>query len=70
VYASRIYEAAMRVAGVESVRVVRFQRYGKLPANELADGVIPMAPSEVARCDNDPSFPEAGRFEVSVEGGL
>jgi predicted phage baseplate assembly protein len=70
VYLSRIYEAATNVPGVQSVRVVRFQRYGKLPANEIADGFIAMSSFEVARCDNDPSFPESGRFEVQAEGGL
>ena len=69
VYLSRVYEAAMQVAGVASVRVVRFKRYGKPAATELADGFAPMSSREVARLDNDPSLPENGRLEISVEGG-
>jgi predicted phage baseplate assembly protein len=69
VFLSRVYEAAMQLSGVASVRVVRFKRYGKPAATELADGFVPMSSREVARLDNDPSLPENGRLEIAVEGG-
>jgi len=70
VHLSRIHQAAMTVPGVNHLQVVRLQRFGKLPATELADGLLPIAPLEVAQCDNDRSRPENGRFELEMEGGL
>lgn len=70
VYLSRIYEAALAVPGVKDLEVVRFRRYGKQAAGELAAGEIKFGPLEVARCDQDPNFPENGRLEIELEGGL
>jgi hypothetical protein len=70
VYLSRIYEAAMEVAGVASVEVTRFQRWGKLPADELENGVLTPGALEVIRLDNDPNFPENGKIDFNMEGGL
>jgi predicted phage baseplate assembly protein len=66
---SRVTAAAMRVEGVASVKVDRFERLDDGPANEIETGVLPIGPLEVARLDNDPSSPENGVLTVKVEGG-
>lgn len=70
VYLSQIYEAAMRVTGVASVDVLRFQRWGKTANQEIESGVLALGPIEVARLDNDPNFPENGKLEIQSRGGL
>jgi len=69
-YLSRVYEAALTVAGVESVEVQTFQRWGKNPQGELAAEVLTVGPYEVVQLDNDPNFPENGKIDFRVEGGL
>ena len=69
VYLSTIYETATGVAGVSSVVVEVFQRYGRVAQGELATGEIKMEASEVARLDNDPNFPENGIMVITVDGG-
>jgi hypothetical protein len=70
VYLSQIYAVAMQVPGVQSVEVERFQRLGKAPNRELEDGVLRTGRLEVVRLDNDPNFPENGRLELVMRGGL
>jgi hypothetical protein len=70
VYLSRLFEAATEVAGVEWVQALRFQRFGKVAANELEHEVLTPAPREVAMLDNDPNFPENGRLELALKGGM
>jgi len=70
VYLSQIYETAMDVAGVEWVLATRFQRFGKVAGNELDEEALRPAPREVARLDNDPNFPENGRLELAMKGGM
>jgi hypothetical protein len=70
VYLSQIFEVAMAVAGVEWVQAKRFQRFGKTPAQELEQEVLNPAPREVAVLDNDPNFPENGRLELAMKGGM
>ena len=69
VYLSRLYAAVEAVEGVESAEVRIFQRWGKLPDGELARGFILMDRLEVARLDNDPSFPENGSLRITMLGG-
>lgn len=69
VFASAIVAAAMAVDGVQSATVTRFQQFGKKSTGELAAGVLAPGDLEVARLDDDPSFPENGRVELDVEGG-
>lgn len=69
-YLSRLCAAAMDVDGVGSVQLERFQRWGKLPNHELDNGVITAAPLEILRLDNDPNFPENGKLEFELHGGL
>ena len=68
-YLSRLYAAVERVEGVESAVVRRLQRYGQTPAGELEHGVLPVAPWEIVRLDNDPSFAEHGVLTVIGKGG-
>lgn len=70
VYASRLVTVAQSVAGVESVKLVKFERLFEGPNQELEDGVIPIKAFEIARLDNDPNFPEHGRIKFEVKGGL
>jgi predicted phage baseplate assembly protein len=70
VHLSRVYETAMSVDGVASVEVKRFQRFGKAPNQELDTGVLQPASLEIAQLDNDPNFPENGRIEFEMDGGL
>jgi hypothetical protein len=67
VYLSKIIETALKIPGVNSITVDTFQRYGKLPNNELAKAKIVIAPSEIARLDNDPNFQENGKIAFSQE---
>jgi hypothetical protein len=69
-YLSQIYDAAMRVEGVASVDVLKFQRWGHPANQELANGLIRAARLEILRLDNDPNFPENGRLELEMLGGL
>ncbi len=70
VYLSQIYGAAMDVSGVRSIVATRFQRWGKAPNQELELEVLAPGAMEIVRLDNDPNFPENGRLELSMEGGL
>ena len=68
-YVSHIVAAAQAVRGVESVRVTKLNRLFERPNSELENGVLPLGPLEVARLDNDPSFPEHGIFTLLLCGG-
>jgi len=70
VYLSQIYQRAMEVAGVASVEVKRFQRWGKKPDNEKEEGFLEPEVLEVIRLDNDPNFPENGKIDFEMYGGL
>jgi hypothetical protein len=70
VYLSRLYTAVEHVEGVESAAVKVFKRYWAVANRELENGVIPLGDHEIARLDNDPSFPENGVLRLSAVGGL
>lgn len=67
--ASRIVAVAQSIEGVAGVVLERFERLFEGPNDELANGVLPIGPLEVARLDNDPSEPENGQLTLSLEGG-
>lgn len=77
IYLSRLYAAVERVAGVESVAVLRFaQRYEADPdparpatRRNLNRGYIDAGRLEIIRLDNDPNFPENGLLSITVRGG-
>jgi hypothetical protein len=68
-YLSRLVAAVMAVEGVQSVQALKFQRLGRLPANEIAEGVIRPNDVEVLQLSDDPSFPEQGRLVLQMGGG-
>jgi predicted phage baseplate assembly protein len=69
VYLSPIYAAARSVAGVVSVTATTFQPQGVNTNQYLSAGEIPLAPLQVARLDNDPSYPNHGQLTLNMEGG-
>jgi hypothetical protein len=74
VYLSRVISVAMNVPGVKWVDLSgasgRFQRWGELANNEIAEGMIKIGRLEIARLDNDPNAPENGKIEFIMKGGL
>lgn len=81
VYLSDVIATAMNVTGVQWVDILpnptqpfdrqhRFQRWGRPPNNEVADGKIKMDRLEIARLDNNPSLPENGKVTFFMEGGV
>ena len=69
VYLSTIVAAVQAVPGVESVTPTAFQRQRDDASSALGTGVLPMGRLEIARLDNDPSFPERGVLTVTAGGG-
>lgn len=69
VWLSRLIAAAQAVPGVTSVHVTTFRRQGSSDAALPADGRLAMGRLEIARCDNDPNYPEHGKFSLTVGGG-
>mgnify|MGYP001126582235 CR=1 FL=1 len=69
IFLSELVAAAQAVPGVENIIVDRLERRYEGPNHEIGRGVLPLGPMEVARLDNDPSFPENGRLTLSMEGG-
>jgi hypothetical protein len=69
VYLSQIYAAVQNVEGVDSVVVTRFAPFGQPDNGELARGIIPVGPWQIARLDNDPNFMERGVLKITMRGG-
>ena len=80
VYVSRLITAAQQVTGVDTVRLLKLVRLDQSAVPRLAtagttprvpdSGVLTMAATEIAQLDNDPSFPENGKLEFILRGGL
>lgn len=66
---SRLVAEAQAVPGVASVAVTRLERLFEGPSGEIANGLLPIGPLEIARVDNDPNFPENGRIHFKMRGG-
>jgi len=69
VYLSQIYAAIEAVQGVLSAFVTIFRRFGKTDNGELASGILPIGPWEIARLDTDPAFQENGVLRITAGGG-
>ena len=69
VYLSPFIAAAQRVEGVAVVRATAFQRVDDPTNDATAAGYITMQRLEIARIDNDPSRPDRGLLELSLDGG-
>jgi len=66
---SKLIAAAHAVTGVESVAVTKFERLHEGPDGEIETGFLPLGPLEIARLDNDRSFPDHGRIKLTMRGG-
>lgn len=69
IYLSKLVAAAQGVPGVETARVSKLQRLYEGRNGEIENGVLPLGALEVARLDNDPSFPERGKLQLTMRGG-
>lgn len=69
IYLSKLVAVVQAVAGVESVAVNKLERLSEGPNDEIKNGILPLGPLEIARLDNDPSFPENGRLTLILGGG-
>jgi hypothetical protein len=70
VYVSPLVQAALAVDGVHDVKFVTFRRAGEPDQGlALSEGRIELDRLEIARLENDRSFPEHGIFKVTLEGG-
>jgi hypothetical protein len=69
VYLSAVLAAVHSVTGVQSVDVTAFQRQRQPQTSGLVSGFLPMGRLEIARLDNDPSFPERGVLDLTFGGG-
>lgn len=81
IYLSQLIAAARSIPGVMSVQVTRLKRleYVANPASvptdaessssEILNGLLPLGALEIARLDNDPSFPENGVLKFDIGGG-
>jgi hypothetical protein len=69
IYVSRLVAAGQAVDGVESISVTKLQRLFEEPRHEIARGVLPLSPLEVARLDSDLRAPENGTLDLNMKGG-
>jgi predicted phage baseplate assembly protein len=69
VYLSPVYAAARSVAGVGLVMATQFQPQGTNSGKYLAAGEIKMGSLQVARLENDPSYPDHGQLILKMQGG-
>ena len=70
IYLSPIYAATRSVAGVLSVTATRFQPQGISSNRFLLAGAIKLGAFQVARLENNPRFPDHGRFTLQMKGGI
>ena len=69
VFLSPIVATAAAVPGVRDVRVITFERLGVPSRKPVDEGKLPIDRLEIARLDNDPSFPERGVLRLTLAGG-
>jgi hypothetical protein len=70
VFLSQLYALGMQQPGVASLEAKRFQRWGKKPNQELDREELRPVTLEIVCLQNDPNFPENGKIEFEMEGGL
>jgi hypothetical protein len=69
VYLSPVYAAVRKVSGVQSVTATIFAPQGVTTNLYLSEGEIPLGPFQIARLDNDRSFPNHGQLTLVMQGG-
>jgi hypothetical protein len=62
----------MQINGILSVEVLTFARLGRIVEDEenKDTGFIKIKKNEIIRLDNDPNFPENGKIDFVIEGGI
>jgi predicted phage baseplate assembly protein len=66
---SRLVAAAHAVEGGADVRVTILNRLYEPPDGEIEAGLLPIAPTEIARLDQDRDAPWNGRLNLVAKGG-
>jgi hypothetical protein len=69
-YLSPLIAAGQAVDGVASVQILTFERQDQPSSDGLTAGVLIPQRLEFFVLDNDPNYPERGRFDLTVQGGL
>lgn len=69
VYRSRIYAAASKVAGVQSVVITKFGIQDDASTGTLNSSKIELGPLEIAQLENDRNFPKRGVLKLIMKGG-
>jgi hypothetical protein len=67
VYLSRLYAAAQSVDGISSINIVTLRKQGDTINTVPETGVFTLGRREIARCDNDPNFPERGVIKINIK---
>jgi len=70
VYLSDLYSAAYAIAGVQTVKITKFQRQGIDSSSGFEDGALKMDWLEIARMENSPDAPSHGVFGLTTSGGV
>jgi hypothetical protein len=70
VYLSAVYQKVMSIDGVASVELTTFKKQNRPSDLERENGVIKPSGNEIIRLDNDPNFPENGKIDFLMFGGL
>ena len=68
-YPSDLIAVLMALEGVENVCLNRFKRIGDQYPDHSGTGRIELSGLELAVCDNDPTRPERGYYDLTVHGG-
>ncbi|WP_292803852.1 hypothetical protein [Nostoc sp. NMS7] len=66
---SQIVAIASTIPGVESVSITKLERLFAGSNHEIEAGFLTIGSSEIARLDNNPNFPENGKFTLDLRGG-
>jgi hypothetical protein len=66
---SRLEAVIQEVNGVAGVLSIQYRRRGYTSSFSELPSIIPLAPGEIFRLDNDNNHPERGSYRLSVEGG-
>jgi hypothetical protein len=66
---SQLLASAHTIPGVESVSVTKLERLFEGANGEIEAGFLSINSQEIARLNNDPNFPENGKFSLDIRGG-
>jgi hypothetical protein len=66
VFLSKLYAAAQNTTGVSSMKITKLRRQGDVITTVPDSGLFELGRREIARCDNDPNFPERGLLNIVI----